>query len=125
MYFANSIRTVAVIALVALAAACVKKEASFAQDVQPILKKNCLSCHSPSGQGYAASGFSVESYADVMKGTKNGPVILPGYSISSTMARLIEHKADPSIYMPRGKPQLAKEDLETIKAWINQGAKNN
>jgi uncharacterized membrane protein len=124
MYFANSIRTVAVIAVVVLSAACVK-EPSFAKDVHPILKKNCLGCHSPAGEGYAASGFSVESYADVMKGTKNGPVILPGSSISSTMERLIEHKADPSIHMPRGKPQLSRQDLDTIEAWIDQGAKNN
>ena len=36
-----------------------------------------------------------------MKGTKLGSVIVPGSSISSTLVILIEHKADPSINMPR------------------------
>lgn len=125
MNFAKSIRAVVVVAVVALAASCMKKETSFAKDVLPILKENCLSCHSPGGQGYVASGFSVVSYADVMKGTRNGPVILPGSSISSTIERLIEHKADPSIHMPRGQPQLPRGQLDTIKAWINEGAKDN
>ncbi|MEO6624677.1 MAG: c-type cytochrome domain-containing protein [Burkholderiaceae bacterium] len=125
MSFANRIGTAAALALLVLAAACSKKEVSFARDVNPILQKNCLGCHSPGGKGYVASGFSVESYADVMKGTRYGSVILPGYSISSTIERLIEHKAHPSIHMPQGQPQLPREELDVIKAWIDEGAKDN
>jgi len=133
---------VAVSAMLAvLGAGCAKKEVSFKQDVYPILQKNCLSCHSPGGEGYAASGFSVETYESVMKGTKFGPVIVPRSGISSTVMILLEHKADPSINMPRSKaqpllehekylkdwkaPMLPADQIRLIRNWIDQGAKNN
>lgn len=56
------------------------KDISFAKNVMPIFNKNCLSCHQTGGIGYAASGFSVESYESIMKGTKFGPVIKKGFS---------------------------------------------
>lgn len=125
MSIAKWMGTTAVLALLALGAACSRTEAGFARDVNPILKEYCVECHSAGGKGYVASGFSVESYDDVMKGTKFGPVIVPGSSVSSTLERLIEHKADPSINMPQGKPRLPKEKLDIIRAWIEEGAKNN
>ncbi|GMR21655.1 MAG: hypothetical protein BMS9Abin36_2259 [Gammaproteobacteria bacterium] len=125
---------------IALGAGCTR-EASFKQDVYPILQKSCLSCHAVGGKGYAVSGFSVESYESVMKGTKFGPVIVPGSSISSTLVILVEHKADPSISMPRRTeqtlaehnkflkswkvPMLPLEQIKLIRDWIDQGAKNN
>ena len=127
--------------LAILGAGCAKQEVSFKQDVYPILQKNCRSCHSPGGEGYAASGFSVETYESVMKGTKFGPVIVPRSSISSTVMVLLEHKADPSISMPRSKvqpllerekylkdwkaPMLPADQIRFIGNWIDQGAKNN
>ena len=125
MNYSKCMATTAALALFLLGTACSKPEASFARDVNPILQKNCSGCHAAGGKGYLASGFSVESYASVMKGTKFGAVILPGSSISSTLGRLIDHKADPSINMPQGQPRLPKENVEIIAAWIDQGAKNN
>ena len=125
MTFAKWIGTTAALALLFFGAACSKPAASFARDVNPILQKNCSGCHTTGGKGYLASGFSVKSYADIMKGTKFGPVIIPGSSISSTLDRLIGHKANPAINMPQGQPQLPKENVEIIAAWIDQGAKNN
>lgn len=134
--------TIAVtIALAVLGAGCAKKEVSFAKEVHPILQKNCLGCHAPGGEGYAASGFSVQTHESVVKGTKLGPVIVPGASVTSTLMILIEHKADPSINMPRGRmepllehekylkdwkvPMLSAEEIKLIRAWIDQGARNN
>ncbi len=124
-----------------LAGGCAKKEVSFRQDVHPILQKHCLTCHSAGGEGYAASGFSVETYKSVIQGTKFGRVIVPGSSISSTLVILIEHKADPSINMPRPTlqpllehekylggwkvPTLPPEEIKLIRTWIDQGAKDN
>ncbi|MGQ9660601.1 MAG: c-type cytochrome domain-containing protein [Thermochromatium sp.] len=64
-------------------------EVSFAQNVQPILKKRCVECHLNGGAGHVASGFLVESYETVMKGTKFGPVIVPGHAASSSLYRLV------------------------------------
>ena len=129
------------VTLAVLGAGCVRQEVSFTKKVHPILQKNCITCHAPGGEGYAVSGFSVQTYEGVMKGTKLGSVILPGSSISSTLVVLIEHKADPSINMPRPReqqllghvdylkdwkvPMLPAEEIKLIRVWIDQGAKNN
>lgn len=110
--------------LTVLGSACTR-QVSYSKDVFPILKENCLSCHESGGKGQVASGFNMETYEDFMKGTNFGPVIVPGSGFSSTLAILIEHKGDPSLNMPHKKNPLPEEDIETIKTWIDQGAKNN
>lgn len=110
-----------------LAVGCAREEAvSFSTQVKPILDANCHSCHSEGGEGLAASGFSVETYEDVMKGTRFGPMVIPGDPLGSNMLVLMEGRADPSISMPHGaRKPLAKSDIETVRAWIEQGARNN
>ena len=98
----------------------------FAYDVQPVLNKHCLECHKAGGEGFEASGFSMENYEDLMKGTRHGPMIIAGDSAGSNMLVLMEGRADPSISMPHGKMEGASsKELETIRLWIDQGALNN
>ena len=98
---------------------------SFSAEVYPILEKNCLGCHKKDEKGEAASGFNMETYYSFMKGTKHGPVVEPGSGSSSVLSILIEHRADSSINMPRGRHALSEEDTDTIRLWIDQGALNN
>jgi len=117
-----------IMVLIPIAIAGCKKEepVSFSQDIRPILDKYCVECHLAGGQGYEASGFGMASYEDLMKGTRNGPMIIAGDSLGSNMLVLMEGRADPSIKMPHGKSVSAtSEELDTIRRWIDQGAKNN
>jgi hypothetical protein len=99
---------------------------SFSQDVNPILEKNCFECHQAGGKGELASGFNMTSYDSLMKGTRFGPMIIAGDAEGSNMLVLMEGRADPSISMPHGRQKtIAKEDIQTIRVWIKQGAKNN
>jgi len=110
-----------------LLAACAREEPiSFSRDVRPILDQNCIACHQEGGAGFEASGFSMMSYEDLMRGTHFGPMVIAGDSAGSNMLVLMEGRADPSISMPHGamKP-VRKADIDTIRAWIDQGAKNN
>jgi len=91
-------------------------------DVEPTLQEKCAECHTGDHEGVVASGFSVESYEALMKGTKLGPVIVAGSAASSTLYRMVAGKTDPSIHMPHGKDQLSDERIEMIKIWIDQGA---
>jgi uncharacterized membrane protein len=101
-------------------------ELSFSRQVNPILTSRCLSCHNSEGEGYKKSGLSMESYDALLKGTKFGPVIVPGNALSSSLVLLIEGKADPAITMPHGFLQILPQvERDTIKQWIQQGAKNN
>ena len=43
---------------------------SFQGQVFPIIKNHCLTCHQRGGEGYEASGLSMETYHDLMTGTK-------------------------------------------------------
>jgi len=109
-------------------------QVSFSNQIRPILTSNCMKCHDGTGEGSKKSGFNVMTYDTLMKGTKFGPVIVPGDSTSSTLYRQVSHKTDPKIQMPpHHEDSMASEKFEsltdkqisTIKAWIDQGAKNN
>jgi len=118
--------TVLALMLIALAGCKSEEKVSFSQDVKPIIDKYCIECHQTGGEGLAASGFNLEDYAGVMKGTKHGPMVIAGDSAGSNMLVLMEGRADPSISMPHGKMEGANsKELETLRLWIDQGANNN
>ena len=114
-------------ALPALLSACAgEPDISYVQEVKPILEKNCLSCHQAGGSGFEASGFSMASYADLMKGTEGGPMVIAGDVEGSNLVVLMEGRADPSISMPHGTiDPVPNADIQVIKKWIGPGAKNN
>jgi len=128
----HSIFSLLVVAL-ALGAGCTR-QVSFVQDVNPILQAKCLSCHDTTGEGSANSGFSVMTYDKLIAGTKLGKVIVPGSAVSSSLYLVIAHKTSPEIQMPphhqeavakgRSVP-LTQGEIDTIKLWIDQGARNN
>jgi hypothetical protein len=99
---------------------------SFSQDVKPIIDQNCIECHQAGGQGEVASGFDLTSYEGMMKGAQFGPMVIAGDAEGSNMLVLIEGRADPSINMPHGQQKpISKQNIQTIRLWIEQGAKNN
>jgi hypothetical protein len=108
-----------------LLTACGNKTISYKADVEPILKQNCVECHTEKGLGYEKSGLLMTNYDGLMKGTKYGAIIKPGDSLTSAMIMLVEGRADPSIKMPHGRAALPKEHIEVLKKWVEQGAKNN
>lgn len=104
--------------------ACAQQaQMSFAEDVAPIFKGYCVSCHQPGGQGYNASGLDLTSYDGLMKGTKFGPMVVPGQPDSSNLIVLIDGKAQ--LRMPFGHKPLPSCLRDIIYSWIFQGAKNN
>ena len=106
--------------------ACAAEEAvSFKEDILPLLKWRCASCHEPGGAGYEKSGLDLTSYAGVMKGTKFGPMIIPREPESSNLMLLLDWRAAPALRMPHGKKQLSSCDRSSIRTWIRQGAKDN
>lgn len=100
-------------------------QVSFKRDVLPIFRGWCFSCHEPGGEGYKASGLDLTSYQGVMKGTKFGPVVVPGHAFISDIMVLLDWRASAKIRMPHGQKQLNSCNRNTIRDWINQGAKDN
>lgn len=117
----------------ALLSGC-ERQVSFSEDIQPVLAANCAGCHSGYAEGEAGTGLNVTDYASLMHGTRLGQVVVPGSAASSTLYLVISGESAPEIQMPphheqslaegRGAP-LDEEEVQLIKDWIEQGAKNN
>lgn len=115
----------AVMGLALAAAAGAAETLSFKTDVLPIVKIRCLACHKPGGEGYVQSGLDLTSYAGLMKGTKHGTVVVPGDAFTSNIIVLLDGRADPSLRMPHDLKKMPGDEIDIIRRWINQGAKDN
>ncbi len=113
-------------ALLAVGCAHEPPPISFRTQVAPILAKHCVSCHVEGKPGTVASALQLDSYAAVMKGTRFGPVVLPGDPLSSAMIMLVEGRADPRITMPHGgTDRLTAAEIQALRDWVQQGARDN
>ena len=100
-----------------------QQQISYAEDIVPILKGWCVSCHQPGGEGYEHSGFDVRTYQSVMKGTKFGPMVIPNRPDESNLVVMVDGKAD--IRMPFKHKALPSCLRQNIWTWIFQGAEDN
>ena len=126
--YINAVGMTAVIAVCGLiwaTAVYAARDVSFSLDVLPILENHCVKCHNPDGPGYQASGLDLRGYESLMQGTKHGKVIVPGSPLTSNLMVLIEGRADRSIRMPHNEQPLIKQQIEIIRDWIKQGARDN
>ena len=73
-----------------------KQGVTFEKDISPLLKDSCVNCHS--GQRPKA-GLTLESLTGVLKGSKEGKVVVPGKSAESAMVIAIS-QLDPEKAMP-------------------------
>lgn len=92
----------------------------YQQQINPILDANCVSCH---GESKMKGGLRVDSYDLVMKGGKDGPVIVAGQPDRSLLLQRVTLPEGHKLFMPaEGKRPLKPEQIALIKAWILQGA---
>src|SRR5208337_9318 len=102
-----------------------KSDVTYDADIKPVLDKSCVKCHSgekPKGKLY------LNSLDGILKGGKDGKVIIPGRSDKSPLVFDVAHVGDDSDFMPPPEskskvPPLTKEQVGLIRAWVDQGAK--
>ena len=97
---------------------------SFSADIEPIMQNQCDSCHS-AGQ----SGFNSSSYEAIMASVSpsnryNGPHVVAGNANASPLIDKLEPNPQFPSRMPLGSA-LSGDDINKIRAWINEGALNN
>lgn len=85
---------------------------SYKQNIDPILQSRCVGCHGNSG------GYAVDTYTNLMKKD-----IIPGNPDDSVLIQRIEGKVQPQ--MPMGLEPLSGDQVQTLKNWLKDGAKNN
>ena len=91
----------------------------FERDIRPIFQNHCDECH---GSKKQKSGLRLDLKANVLRGGDTGkPALMAGNAAESPIyGRIVS--ADPDEMMPPKGDRLAKEDVEKIRAWIEQGA---
>ena len=82
--------------------------------VGPLFQTRCGSCHGDGG----IQGLNLTTYAGVMAGSDNGPVIVPGEPDQSLLIK--KQTADTPHFS-----QLSPQELDLVSCWIKAGAPEN
>jgi hypothetical protein len=90
----------------------------FAQDVLPLLREHCFSCH---GEKKQKGGLRLDLREAALRGGVSGRAILPGKARESLLYQLLT-SPDEEERMPQKAAPLAPSAVETVRRWIDSGA---
>ncbi len=91
---------------------------AFNANVAPLLQQRCAGCHAAKVH---MGGLSLEDYEGIMKGGSHGPAVIAGKAEESRIVLMLTAKISPA--MPMDGTNLSPAEIDTIKAWIDAGAK--
>jgi uncharacterized membrane protein len=92
----------------------------YSDVIQPILQTRCYSCH---GKNKQKGKLRMDDSLRLMKGGKDGPVIIPGNAEKSEMAKRLSLPREDDDHMPpKEKPQPTEQEIALIHWWIKSGA---
>jgi len=95
------------------------KAPAYADVAAVISKYHCTVCH---GGTEPRAGLSLDDHKSMLKGSKRGPVIVPGNPANSEIILRLKGQSEPR--MPfTGPPWLSDEEVATIERWIAAGAR--
>ena len=96
---------------------------TFNRDIRPILAKNCFSCHGQDEKKRKAK-LRLDLPEGALTSVKRAAAIVPGNLAQSEMwVRIITDDADELMPPADSRKSLSAEEKETLKLWIEQGAK--
>ena len=96
-----------------------KETVSFSKDIAPILIENCSGCHVDVSQPRA--GLNLGVFAALLRGGDNGPILKSGKGAESLVVKKLLGTGGGN-RMPVGRPPLAKEKIDLVAKWIDEGA---
>ena len=88
----------------------------FERRVRPVFVKHCFKCH---GSKKQESGLRLDSRKSVLRGSDDGPVVVPGKPATSALIKAIRHEG--SVKMPPDK-KLAVNEIAVLARWVKLGA---
>ncbi len=95
---------------------------SFDKQVRLIFQANCQGCHQPAKAG---GQYVMTAFDKLVKGGESGSAaVVAGKPETSNLLQLITPK-DGKAEMPKGKAPLTAAEIEIVKKWIAQGAKDD
>ncbi len=96
---------------------------SFNRDIRPILVEHCQGCHQPAKP---SGGLVLTSYDHLRKGGESEePGVVPGKPEESTLYTYVVAEEGEEPLMPKDAPPLTPAEVEKIRRWILQGAKDD
>ncbi|MCC6539141.1 MAG: DUF1553 domain-containing protein [Bryobacterales bacterium] len=88
--------------------------AFYESTIRPILRNNCLGCHS---DRKLTSGVSVETRESILRGGNRGPLINKDKPAESLLLHAVRHSGDAP-KMPPGGKKLTDEQTAALEKWI-------
>ena len=100
----------------------------FSRHVLPILEDRCFSCHQEpydkNGRTIQPkAGLALNTYELVMKGNLDNTVVTAGDVADSYLHEVLVLDEDDDMFMPPKGGPLTTEQIDIIKRWIEEGAK--
>lgn len=90
----------------------------YSSKVRPIFQANCFRCHAGMNR---RGGLNMSTRAGLMKGGKDGVVIIPGNDAKSLLIKGIRCEPPAKPMPPKGS-RLSDADVATVERWIRAGA---
>ncbi len=91
---------------------------SYYRDIRPIFQANCHGCHQPAK---AKGRYVMTSFASLLSGSGEHPVIVPHQPDQSELVEMIT-PIDGESEMPKKGDPLNPAQIDLIRAWIGEGA---
>jgi mono/diheme cytochrome c family protein len=88
----------------------------FEKQVRPVLAEQCYKCH---GADKQKGALRVDSRAAILKGTDEGPVVVPGHPEQSEFIKSIKHVGDSK--MPEKADKLPDSQIAALEQWVKMG----
>ncbi len=99
-------------------AAAVSTPVDFSHQIVPILREHCADCHLGEKK---KGGFSMNTRAELLEGSENGPVLTPGKKEDSTFLKVLS-TTDADTMMPPKGARLSPDKVALLRQWIEEGA---
>jgi hypothetical protein len=108
--------------MLSLASPAQAAKVSFSRDIVPILSTSCFPCHGPDANKRKAD-LRLDVRDSALSKRDGHPAIVPGQpSQSELIARIARKDAAHRMPPPRAGSALTSEQIQLLRAWIEQGA---
>jgi hypothetical protein len=91
----------------------------FREKIEPVLKKECFSCHSAKAKE-VKGGLQLDTRLGLRSGGDSGPIVIGGKADKSRLVQAIRHEGD--LAMPPEKPKLPAQTIADFVKWVEMGA---
>ncbi len=92
---------------------------AFEAEAKPVLDRYCIGCHGPEK---AKGELRLDSWAGLLKGGEDGPVVAAGAAGQSFLLKRVLLPVDVDGHMPpEGKPQPTAAEVARLRRWLETG----